>query len=79
MKNSPCVSIIIPCYNQSQYIAECLDSILDQTYNNYEIIIVDDGSNDNLDIIVNKYINTYIEAIVLGAFMFLFVCFLIEI
>jgi len=41
------VSIIIPCYNASAYIAETLSSIANQTYPQYEIIIVDDGSTDN--------------------------------
>lgn len=41
------ISVIIPVYNGSNYLMECLNSIKDQTYKNYEIIIVNDGSNDN--------------------------------
>lgn len=52
----PCqISICIPCYNQEQYIGECLDSILAQTFDDYEIIVVDDGSTDGSAAIVQKY------------------------
>lgn len=43
----PLFSIIVPAYNADQYIEECIDSILKQTIDEYEVIIVDDGSTDN--------------------------------
>jgi glycosyltransferase involved in cell wall biosynthesis len=42
----PLVSIIMPCYNHGEYLVEALDSIKKQSYPNYEIIIVDDGTTD---------------------------------
>ena len=53
------ISIIIPVYNQADKLPKCLDSILNQTYNNYEIIIVDDGSTDNLNITLEQYKNIF--------------------
>lgn len=49
------VSIIIPVYNVADYLKECLDSVLNQTYKNFEIIIVNDGSTDNSKEIILKY------------------------
>lgn len=53
MKNK--VSIIIPVYNAEKYLSGCLDSIINQTYKNLEIILVNDGSTDNSLDICNKY------------------------
>ena len=49
------ISIIVPCYNQAQYLDECLQSVLDQTYHNWECIIVNDGSPDNTEEFANKW------------------------
>ncbi len=54
--DKPLVSIIIPTHNRAHLIGETLDSILAQTYYNWECIIVDDGSNDNTEDVVDKYI-----------------------
>lgn len=52
---SPLVSIIIPVFNSEDYLRECLDSVLNQTYKNIEIILVNDGSTDNSAKILKKY------------------------
>lgn len=43
------VSIIVPCYNDAQYLNEALQSVFDQTYNNWECIIINDGIQDNTE------------------------------
>ena len=54
-KNIPAVSIIIPMYNSEKYIGECLDSVLAQTFDDYEVIVVDDCSTDESCKIVESY------------------------
>lgn len=49
------ISIVVPCYNQAIYLAECLDSVLDQRYRYWECLIVDDGSPDNTVEIARRY------------------------
>lgn len=50
------ISVIIPTYNSSKYINKCLDSVINQTYNNLEIILVNDCSTDNVEEIIVEYI-----------------------
>ena len=52
------VSIIVPCYNQAQYLDEALRSVLNQTYQNWECLIVNDGSYDNTEEVAKKWVAT---------------------
>ncbi len=51
------ISVIVPIYNVEKYLCECLDSIVNQTYKNLEILLVDDGSTDNSGLICDEYKN----------------------
>ena len=51
-------SIIIPCYKVEKYLSECVDSVLSQTFTDYEIILVDDGSPDRVPEICDEYAKT---------------------
>lgn len=55
------VSVIIPIYNVQEYLDECINSIVKQTYQNLEIILVDDGSPDSSPMICNEWENKMIE------------------
>lgn len=55
MKESPLISVIIPCYKVEQYLPKCVDSILSQSYTNLEILLVDDGSPDRCGDICEEY------------------------
>jgi len=63
VNSQPLVSVFMPVYNQELYVAAALDSILDQTYPNYEIVISDDCSRDLTPIIVKEYADKFPEKI----------------
>ena len=53
--NNPLISIIVPIYNVEKYLDKCIDSIVNQTYKNLEIILVNDGSKDKSGDICNEW------------------------
>ena len=55
------VSVIIPTYNRARFLTQALDSVLQQTYQNFEIIVVDDGSTDNTSDVVSKYLSETVK------------------
>jgi len=59
MPNNNLLSIIVPNYNNAKYIEECINSILEQTYKNIEIIIIDDASTDHSKEILQRYETDY--------------------
>ena len=59
MHNKPKISLIIPVYNTEKYLHECLDSSLNQTLSDIEIICIDDGSSDSSPEILKIYAEKY--------------------
>ena len=64
MRDGSRVSIILPARNEENFLADCLDSLVIQDYNNYEIIVVDDSSDDATGNIIAKYAKLYPKLIV---------------
>jgi glycosyltransferase involved in cell wall biosynthesis len=70
--NQPLVSVILPTYNRANTISRAIDSVLNQTYSNLELIVIDDGSTDNTGDIMNEYLKedpriSYVKQEHLGA------------
>jgi glycosyltransferase involved in cell wall biosynthesis len=55
MEITPIISIIIPSYNHEKFLNRCIDSVLNQSYNNFELIVIDDGSKDSSNDIIASY------------------------
>lgn len=53
------VSVIIPVYNTEKYLSDCLTSLVNQTFKDFEVIVIDDGSSDSSREIINKYVKDY--------------------
>lgn len=63
MDNKPLISIIVPIYNSAEYLRRCIDSLIVQTFEEYEIIAVDNGSDDKTPEILQDYASCYPELI----------------
>lgn len=59
MDNQPFISVLIPLYNHARDVVNCLDSIKAQTFTDYEVVIVNDGSTDNSKAVVTDYMSTH--------------------
>lgn len=62
-ESNPKVSIILPARNEEEFIGKCLDSLIDQDYKNYEIIVIDDSSDDNTQKIIFQYAEKHSKVI----------------
>lgn len=54
--DNPLISVIVPCYNHASFLDNCLDSVLGQSFQNWECIIVSDGSTDNTEEVANRWV-----------------------
>ena len=62
---SPLVSVIIPCYNHEKYVTLCVESVINQNYSNFEVIVIDDGSKDKSPEILKELQQNYSFTLVL--------------
>lgn len=56
-------SVIVPVYNVEKYLSKCLDSIVNQTYQEFEVLVVNDGTEDNSQLIIDEYVKKYPDKI----------------
>lgn len=56
--DTPLISVIVPVYNAEKYVSQCIDSIINQSYKNWELILIDDGSSDGSGLICESYAKT---------------------
>ena len=66
MSQNPKISVIVACYNHAHYLESSIESIINQTYENLEVIIVDDGSSDNSQEVMKKIGEKYPRIILVG-------------
>ena len=59
MKNIPAISVIIPMFNVAKYVGECLECFLNQTFQDFEVIVIDDCSTDNSRAVVENYLEKF--------------------
>lgn len=53
--STPFFSVLVPVYNQEKYLPECIESVLNQTFKDFELILIDDGSTDSSGILCDQY------------------------
>lgn len=53
--NKPLISVVAPVYNTSKYLRQCIESVINQSYENWELILVDDGATDESPLICDEY------------------------
>ncbi len=63
LKKRPFVSVLLPVYNGEKYLKDCIDSVLNQTYSDFEFVILDDGSFDSTESIISNYTDSRIRYI----------------
>lgn len=63
LRSKNIISVVMPTYNAEMYVAEAIESVLNQTFNNFEFIIVDDGSTDSTKSIIQSFKDNRIKLI----------------